>query len=102
MTITTKEGMNEIILSVEDRLDSITSPELQDKLISAFNEYAHVLLNFENLSYISSAGLRVLLLAQKTALGKKVSFTILNVSEEIMEVFNMTGFSYNLSINPAK
>ena len=98
MMITKKAGVNEIIFSVEGRLDSITSLEFQDTLISAFKEYAHVLLDFESVSYISSAGFRVLLMAQKTAHGRKGSLTLLNVSEQIMKLLDMTGLSAHLSI----
>ena len=91
-----------VIFSVEGRLDSITSLEFQDKLISAFNECEHVSLDFKDVSFISSAGLRVLVMAQKTAHGRKGSLTLLNVSEQIMKLLDMTGLSAHLSINPAE
>ena len=100
MTITKKSGVNEIIFSLEGRLDSITSLEFQDTLISAFNECEHVSLDIKDVSFISSAGLRVLLMAQKTARGRKGSFTLLNVSEQIMKLLDMTGLSAHLNISP--
>ena len=102
MTITKKAGVNEIIFSVEGQLDSITSLEFQDTLISAFNECENISLDFEGVSFISSAGFRVLLMAQKTARDKKGSLTILNVSEQIMRLMDMTGLSAQLSIHPAE
>ena len=101
-TIVKTTGENNLTYSVKGRLDSITSSELQDTLITAFNENTRVTLDFEELTYISSAGLRVLLMAQKTASGRKGSFTIINVSNEIKEIFDMTGFTKILSINPAE
>ena len=102
MKITKKAAGNEIIFSVEGRLDSITSLEFQDMLISALSEREYVSLDFENVSYISSAGFRVLLTAQKTAHVRKGSLTILNVSEQVMKVFDMTGLSPHFSILPAE
>ena len=102
MKITKKAAGNEIIFSVEGRLDSTTSLEFQDMLISALNECEYVSLDFENVSYISSAGFRVLLTAQKTAHVRKSSLAILNVSEQVMKVFDMTGLSPHFSIRPAQ
>ena len=83
---------------IEGRLDTVTGPELQDELIPAFDSYTDVILDFAQVNYISSAGLRVLLIGQKTAAAKKALFTIRNVSDEVMEILNMTGFSDILTI----
>ena len=77
-------------LKVEGRLDTITAPDL-DKRINELDA-KEIVLNFENLEYISSAGLRVLLAAHKKFVrlnGMKVT----NVKPEVMEIFEMTGFA---------
>ena len=98
MTINKIEENDKITLVLEGRLDTNTAPLLQNALVSAFDEVRQVMLDFSQLVYVSSAGLRVLLMGQKTAMSKKASMTLSNVSEEIMEVFEMTGFSDMLTI----
>jgi len=98
MTINKTQENGKITLALDGRLDTTTSPRLQDVLIPALNETTQVELDFTKLAYVSSAGLRVLLIGQKTAKAKNASMTVSGVSEEIMEVFNMTGFSDILEI----
>lgn len=93
---TTQSGA--IVLTLEGRLDTTTAPQLQEVLIPAFDEAKEIQLDFANLAYVSSAGLRVLLMGQKTASAKSGKMTLTHVSEEIMEVFDMTGFSDLLTI----
>ena len=92
MTIEIKRNAEETIIELAGRLDTITAPSL-DKAISNNIEGAKSLvLDFKNLEYISSAGLRVLLSAQKK-MQKIGSMKVTNVREEVMEVFEMTGFA---------
>ena len=98
MTISKTQEDGTIIFSIEGRLDTSTSPQLQDVLIPAFDEAKNIKLDFAKLIYVSSAGLRVLLLGQKTAKAKNLSMKVFNVSEEIKEVFEMTGFTEMLEI----
>ncbi len=74
------------------RLDTTTASQLQDELIPTI-EATSTFLDFKKLEYVSSAGLRVLLAGQKVAQAKNNRMVITNVSTEIMEVFEMTGFS---------
>jgi anti-anti-sigma factor len=83
---------------LEGRLDTTTAPQLQSTLIPEFDSTKEIELNFSGLAYVSSAGLRVLLMGEKTAKAKGAKLVITNVSEEIMEVFEMTGFSEILTI----
>ena len=99
MTLTKQALANEIIISVEGRLDSITSLTLQETLILAVDEYDNVSLNFEGLSYICSAGFRVLLMTHKIAVGRKCALAIRNVPAEIMRLFDMSGLTEHLSVN---
>jgi len=98
MTINKTQENGKITLALDGRLDTTTSPRLQDVLIPALNETTQVELDFTKLAYVSSAGLRVLLIGQKTAKAKNASMTVSGVSEEVMEVFDMTGFSDMLEI----
>lgn len=98
MNINKTQENGKVIFALEGRLDTTTAPQLQDVLISVFDEAKVVMLNFEKLIYVSSAGLRVLLMGQKTAKSKGASMTLNGVSEEVMEVFDMTGFSDVLTI----
>ena len=86
------------IFALEGRLDTTTAPQLQAALIPEFDSIKEIELNFSGLAYVSSAGLRVLLMGEKTAKAKGAKLVITNVSEEINEVFEMTGFSEILTI----
>ena len=83
--------------SLEGRLDTITAPELEQTLRESFDGLRELTLDFAQLEYISSAGLRVLLAAQK-AMSKQGKMKIRNVNETIMEIFDVTGFTDILTI----
>lgn len=85
-------------LRLEGRLDSVAAPSAQEALLKVAGEYAKITLNFANLAYISSAGLRVLLLLQKQVNRTGGSLKLTNVSPAVMEVFELTGFSGILEI----
>lgn len=85
-------------LRLEGRLDSVAAPSAQEAFLKVAGEYAKITLNFANLAYISSAGLRVLLLLQKQVNRTGGSLTLTNVSPAVMEVFELTGFSGILEI----
>ena len=93
---TVNEDVTDIALV--GRLDTTTAPDLEKELKELFEQGTSQLsLNFEQLDYISSAGLRVLLFAQKS-LSENGKMTIRNVKPEIMEVFDITGFVDILTI----
>ncbi len=93
---TTKEGTTTNI-ALEGRLDTTTAPQLEAELGTAFEGTEKLVFDFEKLEYISSAGLRVMLSAQKT-MNTKGSMVIKNVCDDIMEVFEITGFSDILTV----
>lgn len=98
MTINKTQESGIITLALAGRLDASTAPQLQDCLVPAFDEADEVILEFSKLTYVSSAGLRVLLVGLKTATAKNAEFVLTGVSEEIMEILDMTGFSDMLTI----
>lgn len=98
MTIELTKNGDVAILSVDGRIDTITAPELQKEVLHAFQKSNDVELDLAKVEYVSSAGLRVLLIGQKTAKGKGGSFVLHNVCEQVMTVFEMTGFKDILNI----
>ena len=88
---------NELNIALEGRLDTTTAPELEKELQSSLDGVTELKLDFEKLEYISSAGLRVLLAAQKV-MNKQGGMKILHVGETIMEIFEVTGFTDILTI----
>ena len=97
MTIKKEQNGQELSIALEGRLDTTTSPELEAELKGSLDGITGLTIDLAALDYISSAGLRVLLSAQKT-MNKQGSMVVKNVSEEIMEVFEVTGFSDILTI----
>lgn len=86
-----------LTVALEGRLDTTTAPQLEAELKAAMDGADSLILDFEKLEYISSAGLRVLLSAQKI-MAKKGGMKILHVSDVIMEIFEVTGFIDILTI----
>lgn len=84
-------------IALEGRLDTSTAPALEEELKASLEGITDLVLDFEKLEYISSAGLRVVLSAQKT-MTKQGQMKLVNVNEEVMEVFEITGFVDILTI----
>lgn len=93
MTIKLMKKENGAVLFLEGRIDTRTAPEAQEALLPMVDEYENLILDFEQISYVSSAGLRVLLMVQKRANSQSREVRLRNVKPAIMEVFDMTGFS---------
>lgn len=98
MTLTETRQENTIQISIEGRVDTSSSPDLQNAVLLAFQKTSKLILDFTQVAYISSAGLRALLIGQKTANSKGGSLIITNVSPVVMEVFEVTGFAEILNI----
>ena len=98
MLNTTKTIQNgKAAFALEGRLDTVTAPELEKELKASLEGLTELTLDFGKLEHISSAGLRVLLSAQK-AMNKQGEMKLMNVNETIMEIFEVTGFSDILTI----
>ncbi|WP_291237166.1 STAS domain-containing protein [Frisingicoccus sp.] len=97
MTITKIKNDNFLTLKLEGRLDTTTAPQLESELSENLNGVTELTIDFAELSYISSAGLRVLLATQKR-MNKQGSMKLINVNEIVMEVFEITGFVDILTI----
>ena len=92
MTIEIKKNAEATIIEVAGRLDTMTASSLEKAINEDIGEVKHLVLDLKNLEYISSAGLRVLLAAQKK-MQKIGSMKLTGVCAEVMEVFEMTGFA---------
>lgn len=92
MTIESKKDAGKLTLTVTGRLDTATAPKLEEEIKASYEGITELVFDLAKLEYISSAGLRVLLSAQKT-MNKQGSMKVMNVGEEIMEIFEITGFT---------
>lgn len=97
MKLTLTKNGTTLEAKVEERLDTITAPVLEKEMSGQLDGVTELILNFENLEYISSAGLRVVLSLQK-AMNKQGQMVVRNVNETVMEVFDITGFVDILTI----
>ena len=97
MKVTMNRNGNELIVSLEGRLDTLTSPELEEQLEPALDGVEKLVFDFAELKYISSAGLRVLLIAMQV-MEEQGEMIVKNVTSEVMEIFEVTGFIDDLNI----
>ena len=97
MTIEIKKSTAETVIEIAGRLDTITAPALDKTINEDIADTTNLVLDLKGLEYISSAGLRVLLGAQKK-MQKIGSMKVINVCQEVMDIFEMTGFADILAI----
>ena len=98
MIIQKAQNGGEMRVALEGRLDTTTAPELEAELSKDMENVQTLIFDFDRLVYISSAGLRVLLAAQKMMNRKNGSMKVIHVNEIVQEVFDVTGFSDILTI----
>jgi len=97
MTINTEINANKAKLALDGRLNTTTAATLENAVNELPAEITELVMDMEKVAYVSSAGLRVLLAAQKL-MNKKGSLLLTGVCEDVMEVFEMTGFADILTI----
>ncbi len=91
-----------LIISVKGRLDTMTAPQLEEEINStALDEVETITLNMRELEYVSSSGLRVILVLYKTMAKKGGHLKIVNVNPMVMELFTMTGMADYLDVEKA-
>ncbi|MBQ3798132.1 MAG: STAS domain-containing protein [Butyrivibrio sp.] len=98
MTVEEISFEDKLQLNVKGKVDAISAPDFQNAVLKAFVKSADVIINFGETTYISSAGLRALLIGQKTAQSKGGSFTIINANEGIIDVLRVTGLEKMLRV----
>ena len=97
MKIEKKLNEKKLVIELEGRLDTTTAPQLEAELKDSLAGVAELVLDMSALEYISSAGLRVLLTAQKV-MTRQGSMKLIHVKEDVNEIFEVTGFSDILTI----
>ena len=97
MNITKESNGSALTVALEGRLDTTTAPQLEAELRDGLKDVNDLTIDMSKLVYISSAGLRVLLKAQKV-MNKQGKMTVKNASQEILDIFEVTGFNEILNI----
>lgn len=97
LNITKNTNETELTVALTGRLDTTTAPELEKEIKASLDGMTALIIDMAALEYISSAGLRVLLSAQKT-MNKQGEMKVVHVGDTIMEIFEVTGFSDILTI----
>lgn len=97
MTISKTQENEKLTVTIGGRLDTTTAPQLEAELKSSLDDVKELVFDIKDLEYISSAGLRVLLTAQKV-MNKQGKMTVSGASEAVMEIFEVTGFVDILNI----
>ncbi|MBP3754809.1 MAG: STAS domain-containing protein [Lachnospiraceae bacterium] len=97
MTINKTQDGSKLEIALEGRLDTMTTPSLEEEIKNSIEGITELVFDLKDLAYVSSAGLRVLLSAQKT-MNKQGTMTIRNANEEVLEIFEVTGFIDILNI----
>lgn len=97
LTINKSFADTKLTVALEGRLDTTTAPELEQSLQESISDASELVMDFEKLEYISSAGLRVLLSAQKI-MNRQGNMKVIHVNETIMEILEVTGFVDILTI----
>lgn len=98
MNIAKSFNEKELTLSVEGRIDTISSQDLSNEINDDLGSFNSLIFDFANLEYISSAGLRVLIATQKKLKAEDISFVIKNVNDFVNEIFRMSGFDKILMV----
>lgn len=98
MKILTNTINEKLVLTLEGRLDTNTSPQLEEGLNNSLQGITELIFDFESLIYISSAGLRIILATQKKMNESGGKMVVKNVNDSIMDIFEMTGFVDILTI----
>ena len=98
MDIIKNYNEKELTIEVKDRIDTVTAPDFENEILDEMGKFDSLIIDFTNLEYISSAGLRVLIATQKKLKPKNIPMTIINVNDTINEIFRMSGFDKILKI----
>ncbi|MBQ2226498.1 MAG: STAS domain-containing protein [Methanobrevibacter sp.] len=98
MKVSKNYNNKELTLTVEGRVDTITSKDLDKEINAELGNFDSLIMDFTDLEYISSAGLRVLITTQKKLKAENIPLVIKNVNDTVNEIFRMSGFNKILKI----
>ncbi len=99
MTIEEFSEENYLRLSIEGKIDANSSQEFTNAILSSLQKTNSLVIDMENVVYLSSAGLRAFVLGQKTAMAKGAGFSLINVQDPVKDIFRTTGFDKILKIS---
>lgn len=99
MDIKKNYNEKELTLSIEGRVDTITSQDLEKEITGEMGNFDSLIMDFADMEYISSAGLRVLVSTQKKLKAENIPFVVKNVNDTVNEIFRMSGFNKILKID---
>ena len=98
MNISKNETDEKITIFLEGRLDKLSSPVLEEEMNKELEKKKDIVIDFKNLEYISSAGLRILIASEKQLKTIGKTLEIINVNDDVMSILNVTGFIYILNV----
>ena len=98
MDIKKSYNKKELLIEVSDHIDTVTAPDFENEIMDEMGKFDSLVLDFEKLEYISSAGLRVLLSVQKKLKPQGIPFIIINANDMIKEIFSVSGFDKYISL----
>lgn len=98
MTVTKTEENGKITLALDGWLDNLGAPEV-GAMIDGITEACEIILDFDAVEYMSSAGVRQVVAAHRAAKALEAAFSVVNVSAEVMSIFEMTGLNTKLAIS---
>lgn len=98
MNIKREESGDKITIFLEGRLDKISSPVVEEELKKEVSNKKDLIIDFKDLQYISSAGLRILIALQKELKDNGNTMNIINVNKDVFDILNVTGFTYILNV----
>jgi len=98
LTITKTQEENKLIAKISGRVDTSTAPQFDNEVSLSLDGIDDLVLDFKQVEYISSAGLRVLVALQKTMVAKKGKLTVCGMSDDILDIFKATGLTDFLEI----
>jgi anti-anti-sigma factor len=98
MTVDEVRNGDKLQLNVHGKIDANSSSEFQDYVLKAFQKCPNVIIDFSDAKYVSSAGLRALLIGQKTATSKGGKLVLINTNDTVKDVLRVTGLDKVLSI----
>ncbi|MEE0938982.1 STAS domain-containing protein [Methanobrevibacter sp.] len=98
MNIKKNYNGKELTIEVGDRIDTVTAPDFENEIMDEMGKFDSLIIDFTDLEYISSAGLRVLIATQKKLKPENIPMVIKNVNDTINEIFKMSGFDKILKI----
>ena len=98
MTMTKKLDGNKLTVAVEGRLDTLTAPALEAQLLPALKGVEALVIDLKDLTYISSAGIRVMVQAAQTMYDQNGNMKVINANNDVKNIFTMTGLTNALGV----